>query len=173
MTWYEKIKTYLEENRQLFILSACFVLVFISGFATGRVIPQDTGIVSSSQQNYNTRTYLKLAPAAWWRWALRPSSVACCQAWNRTKIHSFFLIGLVVVFCIFSVFVWKERALDEREEQQRLVAGRIGFLAGAGLLVVGIINQTINHELDSWLLIALTGMVIAKLVTRLYMHLRD
>jgi hypothetical protein len=93
--------------------------------------------------------------------------------WMPSMIHSFFLIGLVVVFCIFSVFVWKERALDEREEQQRLVAGRIGFLAGAGLLVVGIINQTINHELDSWLLIALTGMVIAKLVTRLYMHLRD
>jgi hypothetical protein len=55
MTWYEKIKTYLEENRQLFILIACFVLVFISGFATGRVIPQDTGNVSSSQQNYNTK----------------------------------------------------------------------------------------------------------------------
>ncbi len=84
-------------------------------------------------------------------------------------VHSFFLIGLVLAFCFFAVFVWKERALDEREEQQRLMTGRIGFLAGAGLLVAGIIIQTLRHELDTWLVITLSGMVLAKLLTRLSM----
>ncbi len=92
--------------------------------------------------------------------------------WMPSMVHSFFLIGLALVFCVFAVFVWKERALDEREEQQRLMTGRIGFLTGAGLLVAGIIIQTLRHELDTWLIITLSGMVLAKLLTRLSMILR-
>ena len=87
--------------------------------------------------------------------------------------HSFLLLGFAVVFSLFALFVWREQARDEREEQHRQVAGRIGFLVGAGLLVAGIIIQSLRHSLDSWLLITLTGMIVGKLAGRWYSALRN
>lgn len=81
---------------------------------------------------------------------------------------SFILVTLLAVFILFAVYIWKEEARDEREDQHRLTAGRNGFLVGAGLLVAGIILQTVRHQLDSWLILTLVGMVVTKLITRWY-----
>jgi heme/copper-type cytochrome/quinol oxidase subunit 2 len=88
--------------------------------------------------------------------------------WMPMMASSFVLVAFVAVFVSFAVFIWKEEARDERENQHRLTAGRNGFLVGAGLLVAGIILQTVRHELDSWLVVTLIGMVISKLATRWY-----
>jgi heme/copper-type cytochrome/quinol oxidase subunit 2 len=74
----------------------------------------------------------------------------------------------VVVFLLLAGVIWKETTGDERELQHRQVAGRISFLVGTGLLIIGIIIQTLQHRLDSWLLITLCGMVTTKLIARLY-----
>lgn len=88
--------------------------------------------------------------------------------WMPMMASSFVLVAFVAVFVSFAVFIWKEEARDEREDQHRLTAGRNGFLVGAGLLVAGIILQTVRHELDSWLVVTLIGMIISKLATRWY-----
>ncbi len=90
-----------------------------------------------------------------------------------TMFSSMVLIGLVVTFMIFAIFIWREKSEDEREDQHRLAASRAGFLVGAGLLVIGIIVQTINHDIDEWLLIALSGMILSKLLTRLYNQVQN
>lgn len=81
---------------------------------------------------------------------------------------SMVLLILVIVFMVFAAFVWKERARDEREEQHRLVSGRVSFLCGALMLLIGIVAESYRGTPDPWLLAALGSMVIAKLSTRVY-----
>ena len=88
--------------------------------------------------------------------------------WMPTMLAMALLAGLFVVFGVFAVFVMRERAVDEREEQHRSFAGRVAFLTGAILLMLGILVEDLQHNLDPWLVIALAGMIIAKLGARVY-----
>ncbi len=92
--------------------------------------------------------------------------------WMPTMFMSSVVFIFLVCFVVFAAFVWKEQARDEREEEHRLRAGRVGFLIGIGLLVVGIVWQTLEHRLDSWLLIVLAAMVLAKLGALLYSQIK-
>ena len=79
------------------------------------------------------------------------------------------LAGLLVVFAVFAGFLWREQPQDEREELHRMIAGRLGYLTGAGLLTVAIVAQALTaHDVDAWLVIALAGMIVAKLVGQAY-----
>lgn len=88
--------------------------------------------------------------------------------WMPSMGMSMVLLILVIVFMVFAAFVWKERARDEREEQHRLVSGRVSFLCGALMLLIGIVAESYRGTPDPWLLAALGSMVIAKLSTRVY-----
>lgn len=74
----------------------------------------------------------------------------------------------VVVFGLFSTFVLREDAADEREEKHRSLAGRIAFLTGSAVLLVGIVIQVYREMLDTWLVLSLVVMIVAKIVTRMY-----
>lgn len=95
------------------------------------------------------------------------------KLWMPTMFSTMVFIGFVVVFIVLAIFIWKEKARDEREDQHRLLAGRVGFLVGAGMLVAGIIIQTLRHSLDSWLLVTLCAMVLGKLLARWYSQLKN
>ena len=75
---------------------------------------------------------------------------------------------LIVCFAVFGSFIWRERARDEREVVERMAAGRIAFLTGAGILVIGIIYQSFSHAVDPWLVLTLGMMIVAKLAGILY-----
>ncbi len=74
----------------------------------------------------------------------------------------------VLAFGTFVSFVLRERPRDEREEIHRGFAGRVGFLAGAGILMLGIVLQSLAHTLDPWLVYALIAMVVGKIVALLW-----
>ena len=82
------------------------------------------------------------------------------------------LVILVIIFALFSGFVWKESARDEREDLHRLLAGKFAFLAGSAVLVIGIITQTVNHTLDFWLVLTLSVMLVSKMMALIYGKLR-
>lgn len=82
-------------------------------------------------------------------------------------------IGLVVIFLIFAGMMWKETAHDEREYYHRQQAGRLSFLVGSAILVAGIVIQSLDYSIDSWLVFALAGMVLTKIVSRIYSQLRQ
>ena len=71
---------------------------------------------------------------------------------------------LLLVVCWFGVFVWNERAADEREHLHKLLASRAAFLIGAGILAVGLLVQSLSHSVDPWLAFSLGAMVITKVV---------
>jgi putative flippase GtrA len=82
--------------------------------------------------------------------------------WMPDAVVTMIIVGLVVAFGIFSSFIWRETAADERESLHRMLAGRLAFLVGAGVLLLGIIVQSLNHNVDSWLVYSLVAMIFAK-----------
>lgn len=88
--------------------------------------------------------------------------------WMPNEAHMLMLIGLVVLFAVFALFVFREKARDEREVLHRFIAGRFAYLVGTALLVIGIVWQSLEHKLDTWLIITLAVMILAKVVGVLY-----
>ena len=82
------------------------------------------------------------------------------------------MVAVILIFVLFSSFVWKEKAHDERDELHKMIAGRIGYLAGVGILIVGVIIETLTSQVDPWLIIALGVMVLAKLAGLIYGRVR-
>jgi hypothetical protein len=72
------------------------------------------------------------------------------------------------LFGIFASFILREKSVDEREDQHRTLAGRNAFLAGSGVLTLGIVIQGYTHTIDPWLVIALIVMIIVKIGTRVW-----
>lgn len=77
-------------------------------------------------------------------------------------------LALIITFFLFTAFIWKEKGHDEREHLHTLTAGRVSFLIGSGILVTAIVVQSFQHNIDPWLIYALSGMVLSKLLTHLY-----
>lgn len=71
------------------------------------------------------------------------------------------LVGLL--FLLFVVALLRDQGGDEREMWHRFMAARVAYLVGTGILVLGIILQTLMHHLSWWLPLALGGMLVAKL----------
>ena len=85
---------------------------------------------------------------------------------------SMLIVALIISFLTFAAYLFREKASDEREAVHVLTAGRISYLVGVGALTVGIILQTLRHDIDPWLVIALCAMVFSKLLSRIYSQLK-
>lgn len=85
-----------------------------------------------------------------------------------TMLQMAALAGMVAAFAVLAVFLVREEARDEREVHLRSTSGRIGFLLGAGVLVVAIAVQGYMDMLDHWLVYALLAMVLGKIAARLW-----
>jgi hypothetical protein len=88
--------------------------------------------------------------------------------WMPSMMLAGLLIIALVVFGLFAAFAVKEKARDEREAQHRVVAGRAAFIVGTGVLALGMIAQSVHHQVDAWLFVAFIAMIVAKLITRSY-----
>lgn len=88
--------------------------------------------------------------------------------WMPDMMLTAILILTLVAFALFAVFIVREKATDERELTHRMLAGRVAFLTGASILTLGIVVEATSHAVDPWLVITLVGMVISKIITRVY-----
>lgn len=70
--------------------------------------------------------------------------------------------AFLIAFATFALFIFRESAGDEREVLHRNMSGRVAFLAGAGILVLGITLEGLRHNIDPWLIVALIAMVLGK-----------
>lgn len=89
------------------------------------------------------------------------------------RLDMFATLLLIISFFCFALFYWRELATDEREELHRLQAGRAAFLTGAAVIIAGIGFQTITHNIDPWLILALLSMVSVKLLSRVKSRLKN
>lgn len=88
--------------------------------------------------------------------------------WMPDMVLMAMLALVLVVFSLFASFILRESARDERDSLHRMLAGRVAFLSGASVLMLGIVYQAYGHVLDVWLVIALIAMIVAKIAARLY-----
>lgn len=88
--------------------------------------------------------------------------------WMADMMLMTLLVIALVAFGMFALFILQEKVIDEREQQHRVVAGRVAFIAGTLVLTVGILFQSIHHHVDPWLFITFVIMIIAKLGSRGY-----
>jgi hypothetical protein len=88
--------------------------------------------------------------------------------WMPTAFAMATLAVFAVIFFAFASLIFKESSGDEREDLHKLMAGRIAYLVGSGVLVLGIIVQSFAHRIDPWLVVALTVMVLAKVIAVAY-----
>ncbi len=84
--------------------------------------------------------------------------------WMPMGMLSTALLIFAGLFVAFTVFFWREKKGDEREIYLRNIAGRLGYLAGALVLVVGIICEIVkNNMVNKWIIGALIAMIVAKI----------
>ncbi len=88
------------------------------------------------------------------------------DVWMPSMFEMSALAVLVAAVGAFAAFMLREKPVDERDASHRASAGRVAFLVGSGVLLVGIVMQSLKHALDSWLVAALVGMVVAKVAWR-------
>ncbi|HEY6020253.1 MAG TPA: hypothetical protein VIY48_10225 [Candidatus Paceibacterota bacterium] len=92
--------------------------------------------------------------------------------WMPSMLVMLLLALAVVVGSVWGVFVMRERAADERDEAHRALAGRVAFLTGGAVLLVGIVIEELAHALDPWLVGALVAMIVAKYAARVWSEKR-
>lgn len=90
------------------------------------------------------------------------------HAWMPNMIQLTLIASTVAAFGVFTIFVLREDAQDEREVVHRMNAGRAAFLSGAFVIILGIIIQGLFYTVDTWLVAALVIMTIVKIGVRLY-----
>ena len=75
---------------------------------------------------------------------------------------------LTVVFLIFTGFIWKEKAKDEREASHIQSAVRFSFITGLAIEVAGILWGSLRHNIDPRLIFTAIGMILTKVFFRVY-----
>ncbi len=88
--------------------------------------------------------------------------------WMPDMMVMIMLAFALVIFAIFASFILREKVFDERDSLHRTLAGRNAFLAGATILISGIVIQGYSHSVDPWLVIALITMILMKIATRIW-----
>lgn len=81
-----------------------------------------------------------------------------------TSMQMLILCFLVVASLLYSIFLFRATPADEREQLHVFVASRLGFLTGALVLTIAIVFEKLAHHSVTWLLLALAGMVIGKII---------
>ncbi len=93
--------------------------------------------------------------------------------WGLKDTALMLVIALfAVMFAIFSVFMVIETPRDERENEHLAIASRVAFLVGTIFLALGIVIQSLAGNLDGWLPSTLIIMIVAKLISLLYLRIK-
>lgn len=93
--------------------------------------------------------------------------------WMPDQMVMMLILALLIVFAVFAGLVWKEKARDERELLHRTSSGRVAFLSGICVLVIGIAVEGYAHSVDFWLVLTLAVMLFAKIATSIYNNLNN
>ncbi|QQS18194.1 hypothetical protein IPL68_06200 [Candidatus Saccharibacteria bacterium] len=73
------------------------------------------------------------------------------------------VLGLIATFL---VLLWREQPEDEREMQNQALASRSAYFVGALVLITALIIQSLRHQLDSAIPIALMAMIATKIIVQ-------
>jgi hypothetical protein len=119
-------------------------------------------------KNKNTTTYFKESITALTLIILLVCIVNPFNMYMLSMFENVILGSIFVVFALFASFFLREVVVDERDEVHRSLSGRVAFLVGSAVLLLGITVQIEMSHLDIWLVVTLVAMILAKLIARIY-----
>jgi cobalamin synthase len=73
------------------------------------------------------------------------------------------VLGLLAAFI---VLFWRERPEDEREMQNQALASRSAYTVGSLVLIGALLTQSLHHDLDPAIPIALLAMIATKVIVQ-------
>jgi uncharacterized protein involved in response to NO len=85
-----------------------------------------------------------------------------------SSVQMLILCSVAVAFLLYGIFLFRTNVQDEREQLHVFVASKLGYLIGAAVLTFAIVAEKLSHHSVSWLIIALAGMVLGKIIGLLY-----
>lgn len=93
--------------------------------------------------------------------------------WMPMGMQLAVLSAAIVLFGAFAVFVLRENGGDEREISIVYKSDRLAFLAGAGVLLIALVYESVvQHTESPWVLGALAAMIAIKIIAYMYHHNR-
>lgn len=93
--------------------------------------------------------------------AVAPSAVVM-----PTSIQMLLLAIVLVLISGFLVFLWREQPDDEREMHNQTLASRSAYLIGALVLIIALVLQSLKHDLDPAIPVALLAMIATKVIVQ-------
>lgn len=90
--------------------------------------------------------------------------------WMPMGVVVISIATLAVLVFGLSIFVWRETPRDEREYVQVAQAGRAAYLVGSAVLTAGVAVQTLQHDVDVWLVVGLASMILSKIAVSFSRH---
>ena len=96
------------------------------------------------------------------------------QADNTMGMSTMLGIGVALgLYVVAMSLVGEGPQEDERETHHRRIATRVAMIAGTIILSMGVIYQIfVTHQLDYWLLVALMGINLSKIISLIYLNYR-
>jgi len=89
--------------------------------------------------------------------------------WMPMGMQMAILSVVVVIFGAYAVYGLREKGGDEREIAILHMSDRVAFLAGAGVLLLAIVYESVVHHMSTpWVTTALFVMVAAKAIAHMY-----
>ena len=73
------------------------------------------------------------------------------------------VLGLIATFL---VLLWREQPDDEREMQNQALASRSAYLVGSLVLITALIMQSLKHDLDPAIPLAILAMIATKVIVQ-------
>ena len=81
-----------------------------------------------------------------------------------TSVQMLILTIALVLIATFLVLLWRESPSDEREAGNQAAASRSAYVVGAIVLIVALLTQSLKHQIDAAIPIALLAMIATKIV---------
>lgn len=99
-------------------------------------------------------------------WLLNPFNLMM-----KLMLSSGVIICLAVLYIVKFFVIFREKPQDERDIQHRYHSSWVSYSTVSVLLFCGVIVESIQGEVDLWLIIAFTGMLLSKLASLVYLEI--
>lgn len=81
-----------------------------------------------------------------------------------SAVQMLILTIALALIATFLVLLWRENPDDEREAANQAIASRSAYVVGAIVLIIALITQSLRHEIDAAVPIALLAMIATKVI---------